>query len=362
MNKNKGSSLTQYAIVLALLSIAVISVYTAFGQEINKILNKYLSVFTSNNTAVEANAKIASDGAQITMPTGVVGPLGGTPSNPVSQCTNSSCDIDFGSFLLKGVPENFGDFVVSNGSSGGIDKMCDLIYQMASQIEKTDPANSADLKDLANLGHFISDFAEKTESIAKSCMPATASNGFCVATKLEASSSYPLPSNISSLLPDFNSYKSGKSIINTIMLMSPANPWTDQMKTAVYSTTPTATGIYPVDHLIPVNEYTSDSSPGMKFSELYNKLKSSNLSPEQLSVVDKLYQNISSLANSQMRSTQSIYGFSKEQYYMYEYDGGDRNVVITGIYSPQRAKNVDLRSALICVTGKRYDNGSECKK
>lgn len=357
MRRSKGSSLVQYAILLALMSIAVVGVYFAFGREINMILNKYLTMFTANNAAVEANAKLISDGANIKMPTGTVGPLGGTASNPVSQCAGSSCDIDFGSFVLKGVPENFGEFVVSNGSSGGIDELCKLIEQIASQIEATDPGNAGDLKDLANLGHFISDFAEKSEIVAKSCtgmeLSESESLKHCFDQSMDQllAETIKLPSNISNLLPNYNSYQKDQHFMDTFVIMDPATPWNPDNRRFYYK----GSYIYGGE-LIPT--YDSRSSPGMKFLEIYNKLKFSNLSSEQISVVDKLYNNISTIAHNHQLETYETYQSSKIGWNIFPSPKSN----VDGVHSPETARNVDLKSALICVTGKRYDNGSECQK
>ncbi|MEW5820105.1 MAG: hypothetical protein AB1782_07920 [Cyanobacteriota bacterium] len=58
-----------------------------------------------------------------------------TPETPVKHCSGDTCSIDFGNFVLTGVPNNFNDFVQASASSGGTFMMADLMKQLAQQLK-----------------------------------------------------------------------------------------------------------------------------------------------------------------------------------------------------------------------------------
>lgn len=171
--KQKGASLAQYAIVIAIVSVGIIGVYSMLGQQIVKQLNLYLKAFQDNNVKISNNAKIITQnpGGALTKP----GQWNGGPGKPpVSKCTNGVCDIDFGDYILSGIPENFNDFTHSNGASGANDKIYSLYMQLANQLETNgDLAGAQGFRDLANVLKFMVDNQKKMEDLAKSCQAKT---------------------------------------------------------------------------------------------------------------------------------------------------------------------------------------------
>lgn len=183
MQRNfNGSSLAQYAIVLALVAVAVVPVFMIYGKEIVSILQGYTSIFTDMNNQMATNKGSNPSEEPSEDPPGnpppsqeKVGPLGGTPSAPVTDCsTPDSCTIDYGSFVLSGIPENFPIAVETMGGAGGIETMAQLMDILATAQENGDiQMDGGSLRDLANLGHELA----RQESIYENDMTSMIATG-----------------------------------------------------------------------------------------------------------------------------------------------------------------------------------------
>ena len=112
MKKNNvtGNAIAQYSIILVLVIIACVSGYFLLGSSIVNTLSTFLGNIISINQQMDANAKI------LKLNELKAGELGGSPSSPKSSCAGNSCTIDFGDYILHGVPEDFGN--VSSASRG----------------------------------------------------------------------------------------------------------------------------------------------------------------------------------------------------------------------------------------------------
>lgn len=169
MKKNKGQNLSETAILLGVIALVCIASYTLLGNNVNELF-KYSSTkfqeykpfpFLSNgNNGGNPGSGLTTPGQW----------NGGVGNPPVSKCINGVCDIDFGDYILTGIPENFADFTASNGSSGGNDKIYALSIQLANQLEsKGDGAGAQDLRDFANLAKYMGSLQKILEDQAKSC-------------------------------------------------------------------------------------------------------------------------------------------------------------------------------------------------
>lgn len=92
------------------------------------------------------------------------------PTSTDSVIAISGGTIDFGQFQLSGIPDDFNSFVETSGAAGGTDKLSSLILQIADQLEQDGQLQeSADLKELASLGHNIATFQKAYEDLYKTC-------------------------------------------------------------------------------------------------------------------------------------------------------------------------------------------------
>ncbi|MGD9581906.1 MAG: hypothetical protein AB7V50_11080 [Vampirovibrionia bacterium] len=183
MRKHKGSAQMDYilptAIVGIVLGLAMFQMVSS-GNFIKFIANslnldeKQIQTTTTQETTTSKPTTLAG------------GSFGGTPSNPIEACKDGECSIDYGSFVLSGIPENFQDFVEAQGSSGGTEKLVAMLYQIAEQLEEEGKNSEADeIKKLANLAHNMAAVEKLFEDKTKAC----GNNQICIQNFLDATAS-----------------------------------------------------------------------------------------------------------------------------------------------------------------------------
>lgn len=354
MKKSKGASLAQYSIVLAVLSVSVIAVYGFLGQRTNSILLSYLGIFTANNAKVQSNAALlAQKGGSLsyTVNTIPAGSMGGTPDVPVQACVSGACTIDFGSYILSGVPEDFQEVVKNTGTSGGLDNIVDLMMQIADQIEqKGDIAGAQQFRDMANLGHFFAIVDKEREKAALSCLNdyvGYSDSKECYQNKSAISE------NLAKYKPDFiniSEYHYSYSIdIGYARSLKGSFVYTSGLNHA----------------------------PEYNFVDLYDKIQDNSSFPSELKGIStELYLMVASLQQSAedvsniAGSTTSVPNRTFQQYD--PITGAqttvllplvtDLSVVMQNIYSPNFATGQHFNSSLICAAGKNVDIQDSCHK
>ena len=155
MYNNKGSNLIEYVIPLVLIGLVIgIGLYYMFSKS-------NLTNFVSRSSDMEYDAVTQSaslgDKSEIKpLLKPNAGDLKGTPDNPVKDCYEGKCTIDYGNIILTGIPEDFHEFVRSAGTSGTSDKIVSLIETIADQLEDSGLENeSLEVRKLASIGHNI---------------------------------------------------------------------------------------------------------------------------------------------------------------------------------------------------------------
>ncbi|MEW5819947.1 MAG: hypothetical protein AB1782_07125 [Cyanobacteriota bacterium] len=163
---NKGSSTTQYIIIIVLIGLALVPGFFFLGQQ---IIDNF-KYFQSGLQGAQTNSLSSALKDSISNETTKAGDLGGNPDDPKYECYESKCSIDYGDFILNGLPPNFGDLVQVSGNSGGTDKIADLLKQIANYLEaegEVDQANS--VRYLANLSHNIASIERLFEAKIEAC-------------------------------------------------------------------------------------------------------------------------------------------------------------------------------------------------
>lgn len=175
MGKNTGNALPQYVIVIALIAIALTPVFFSLG---NILVGQFSSLQSglivsepvTNNTASgnSSSTTETNDTTSTTNTNVVAGSLGGTPSNPAKKCAANTCTIDYGDYVLSGVPENFGDFLQTSGPAGGTETIVAVIEELIAAAKAQQiTIDSALLQDLANYGHEIAGVEKELEAAAQ---------------------------------------------------------------------------------------------------------------------------------------------------------------------------------------------------
>lgn len=190
----KGQNITEIAIILALISIASITILTLLGGNVYQLFSHSYEKAKGFQPFDFGKGKSAGK----TVNKG--GSLGGTSSVPVSKCNAGICDIDFGDFMMQGIPSDFSSFVEASGSSAGSDKIATLYEQIANQLEQDgDDTGAQEFKDIANLMHFIASTQKYAEEQAEGCKT-SANHTSCIIGKIDAVTNFPTPPELKTLL------------------------------------------------------------------------------------------------------------------------------------------------------------------
>lgn len=159
---NKGSSLVQYAIIIALIALALVPVFYMFGHNIISSFNELHQGLSGQEAPLSKNPGPVNTATQSS--------LKGTSENPVKNCVDGVCSIDFGNYILTGIPENFDMFIQTQGTSGGTDKIAELIEQLANQLTNDGKIEEGkEIMRLATLGHNLALLQNYAESIVVDC-------------------------------------------------------------------------------------------------------------------------------------------------------------------------------------------------
>jgi len=139
--RSTGNALNQYAILLGLIAFAIIPTIVIYGKQITDTLSSYIGQYTGMNSAMQTNMDAMSSKTA-------------TGTNNLNmaaneKCSNDTCDIDFGSLVLKAVPNNFEKLVETSGASGGTEELLKLLQQLADQ--KAAEGNLEEAKKISNL-------------------------------------------------------------------------------------------------------------------------------------------------------------------------------------------------------------------
>ena len=152
-----GSNLIEYVIPMALVGIIVgVGLYQIISSGVLRsfiISSNPITYDQSTKKAVISQNKQEEKILYDTLPHN---------EEPIFTCAKGLCDIDFGDFILTGIPENFEEFVKTQGTAGGTEELIALLEQIAAQLEeKGDNDLAAEIRDLANLGHIIAQAEKK---------------------------------------------------------------------------------------------------------------------------------------------------------------------------------------------------------
>lgn len=156
-----GNALAQYGIIIAIVAVAIIPAFFFLGKNIvDQLTNIGVGLET---TSVVNNS---TDGSIVT-PKGLGDSLisddePGSTGDAEISCVKDNCSIDFGPYKITGIPENFGEFIETAGSSGGSIVLADLLEQIAKNPELTNEESYL-IEKLANKGHSLASIEEMIE-------------------------------------------------------------------------------------------------------------------------------------------------------------------------------------------------------
>lgn len=347
MKRIRGQNLTEFVILLGLVVIVCVAAYTMLGDQVNKL-------FQGSKQKVE---KFKPFGVAYDKNTGgKVGPggLGGTPSKPVADCTNGTCIIDLGPLLLNGVPENFGTFVETSGSSAGTDSISSMFDQIAEYFKSQNNSAGYDAyKKLANLGHALATVQNAYEDVAESCKTSPNYNT-CISTQGNAiNTSRPtLNANVSAYLPNYSS--------GSMNLLAFSNLEAGRLNKM------SSPGFF---------NSVKTENPSFAIIDAYDQaVATPGLTPELKNITDKLLRNMGDLSyyNTHRFQNAILSGLSAPggSNMSSQWDPVTGNSIgnvswppaasADDLLHPQTSLNTNIVSALMCTAGSNYTNGAEC--
>jgi Flp pilus assembly pilin Flp len=351
---SKGQNTIEFAIIIALLVIAGIATLTLLGNKITTLFKsghqqtaKYKPFEFSSPASVEAPATNFNF-SEID--------LGGTPDNPVSQCENSTCKIDFGEFVLGDIPEDFSKYTETAGSAGGTDKLVALIKQIADQLEvsgDTDGAN--EFRDMANLGHYLARIESGGEQAAEQCKNAPAPEQ-CFTKKLQPLDNRNLqevPDNVKNLLSGYDIslyaqiteerlYRVDKAIYEKYNSNQEFEK--NKNRTPAYAFADKFTSIME-------NDKYSDQLKGVTLQLADTMAK---ISLDHYQKVEKGKNPHASTGIAPFPKYNLLTGKEEESQLVVDYIG------LQDIITPKASIATDFNSALICATGQYSDTSKQC--
>lgn len=343
-DKNHGASIAQYAIILTLIGMVVFAGFATIGQNIVSNFSNYNDLMKKNNEQINNNIV----NSKVNPSSGGVGPLGGTASNPVNQCSAGVCKIDYGEFLLEGIPEDFDDFVASSGTSSGTNTLASAFAGLAAELRADGKSDVADeLDDMGNIVAFMSQIQSKYEDVARGCAgydrsgepPGGSTVGHCIYySRYNNPLGVSVPSNLSSILTNYDTNETvyggaGLNDVGKAKYFQVQNPGT-------FSTLATQS---PAAALV------------AKFDAFY-KSTDPNISSALKNVVKEMYVNVNKVAIPQEGQLRSVMNDGTPvSFYKYDPITGEAPTTVgryrTDTMTGMASDYPDLNAALKCATG-----------
>ena len=338
MRLNKGS------MVDYILPTAIVGLVLGLGL-FYLVQNKSILNFTSASNNMEVN-EAKSQGIVNAMGAKQykAGDLGGNSSKPVLQCSFGSCIIDYGDFILTGIPQDFAEYLESAGTSGSTDKLISLIEQIADQLEEQgDLSGAEEFRYFSNLGHYVSDIQEAIEAEAKNCESNSNPRTCFRNAVMDPTKSILKPAILDAILPVYT----GK---NCHLLGQNAH---------------TLMPIVMKKTSFPNNEINE------KMGKYYKSIMDNSKYKDHLKgVVQELYLNLADTSvNLHTKMYCMNYASGCKTHFYDPLTGGylgylpvDTSAGITEVIKPKTSKSTDLTSALMCSAGWNKSTGDKCHK
>jgi Flp pilus assembly pilin Flp len=374
MRIQKGSSVSQYAIIIVLIALALVPVLYILGKNISENFNSFSQGLENKDTQQDGSTSISNSTLTV-----AGGELGGTPDKPVKVCDNSSCTVDYGDFVLQGIPADLNSFLQSSGTSGTTKLFAGMLDQITAQIEKEDNSEEVQaLKDLANLQHYTAEIQKIVEEAAKKCdnqySSFTSSNvsvfeSSCFKSELSKANMPTIPANLKEIISydtgPFSSGNMSEGFMQALTTLSdfgnlgearyakatdPASFATDK------ATKPTYTSIDVLDNILTGDQY-SNSLKGVTASVLNNinilgaQLEARIAGVSGSTSLLTMYEtptNIKTIRDVVTGDEIASFDYSKSS--------------IEDIIAAQSAIQTDYFAGIICESGYNKDNGYQCNK
>lgn len=351
MRQIKGSSLSQYAIIIALIALALVPVFFVLGKNIYGHFDHFYELLAGKAADNPDISPSSSDVPDAIPPSGstpnvAAGSLGGTPDNPVKNCDGGECTIDFGNMILTGIPDNFSELVQTSGSSGGTEAILNIVDQIIDQLDSDVPEESRkNLEELADLGHILADIEKHIEAIAEECAQTSYAKD-CFHNRVCDNSTLIIDPELLKAFPT----------LDTTGTVGDLSVQSGRIGGAMH------------DYLLNPDFYNASVEKDLSFTfvERYNKvMEDDSISDAQKAVIKEMYWQIAILGEEIDAKLWGASGINEMIIINDPITGVGVETDVTGftnedIYKPKSSNITDLDSAIICATGNMSDSGTQC--
>ncbi len=352
--RTKGNAIAQYGIIIALVALALVPVFYLFGKNIVDYFANFKNMLGGNNTNVVEQPVSTTPEAMPPAPVATAaikaGELGGTPDQPQLVCKNGICAIDYGDFVLNGIPENFNDFVLSSGTSGGTTTITDLLMQLAQQYKDNGKLEESEIiKKLAITGHNIAAIQKYSEKMINSCNKDIQ----CLKNLTDKNDNY-----LSSIEGFDDTYYEFPAHLVYYEINDAANFTLKNVSERVNTTD--------------FQDKLNDGRLEYIFLDQFNNIQQSNgIDDATKDLITELSWVIGVMGKEFENNTEMIYnpehppnqGYNDPltgEYIEREYMGDDTQINLSMFENYTASRITNLNSMLICVTGQNIDTGEKC--
>lgn len=329
-----GSSIIEYILPIALIGIVVgLGLFYMFAE------GKMTGFFSKSGNVVIDSSGNATLNKNLIEETNLISDKFNLPEDGSisKECQNGVCDIDYGEFVLKGVPSNLNNYIQSNGASGGTEKMLSLLEQIAQQqLEQGHRQQAVEIMNLANSGHAIAAMEKELETIVNNC------NGQYAC--LEAMEDQPIPKPEGfDIEGEWTMSELGNLFaVGCARIFVEGNPSKRDL-----TNTPAANFVKNFDKVIN-NPDINDTTKGV-IQELYWQIGA--ISEDFESTLYTAYHE-----EIEIRDTGCIDPITGKSYKNTELNDD----IMKAISEYQTSRLTDFDSTLICATGSYKDSGKKC--
>lgn len=348
MRFSKGANLIEYIIPLALIGIVVgLGMFYLFSSGSMGNFFKASMGANQNGDKITVDKNIENEPLVSEKTTNISSQShfnsDGSENDPVAHCDGSECTIDYGDFTLSGIPANFNEYVESSATSGGTDKISDLLMQIALQLEQEGKTTEAsEVRKLANMGHNIASIQREFERIAGQCINANNCN-----TQYPYENQYNLAFKKPADYDDsYGKYPDGISLGNVKYIGCFGGTLYDTENNGA----PITSGV--------------GSFNNQFISSLNTVTAMESISPQMRGVIKELCWDIGSMAEDFQNHFCFLMGGTEQGYYdpetselLNEYPSSDPGADFLNLNA---SKISDLDSSLICAAGRLTDEGKKC--
>jgi Flp pilus assembly pilin Flp len=167
---NKGNSIAQYGIIIALVALVLVPGFYLLGDNIFNYFATFNDYMKKGNTtsltaSADSQTSVNNQNPASLLPeeadNNSYSSAAGEGNNSVQEvsCVDNICSFDYGDYSITNIPEDLPALIQTTGASGATDTLNDQLSLLAKVIEEKASENPDDkaLSDLSRLAQTLAD-------------------------------------------------------------------------------------------------------------------------------------------------------------------------------------------------------------